>query len=218
MRCAWFIFCSGHLEVGFKLEWKIPRAHDHAAKPGPAKSDPLTSLDYIRKIVAFCRDHRIDLRIVLTPAHAHQLELTAATGDWPALEDGKRELVNLLANDARQHPDQAPIPFYDFSGYSQITTEALPPKGTHTEMEYYWDSSHFKENVGDRILHRLFGSQVGDAGAPSDDFGVRLTPENIDQVLAETRRQQEVYRQRFPADIVALQSLVRAYKETNHIP
>jgi hypothetical protein len=85
-------------------------------------------------------------------------------------------------------------------------------------MEFYWDSSHFKENVGDRILHRLFGPPVGAGGAPADDFGVRLTPGNIDQVLADTRQQQDVYRRRFPADIEALHAIVGAYKETNHIP
>jgi len=41
---------------------------------------------------------------------------------------------------------------WDFSGYSSVTTEALPASGSHAEMEFYWDSSHFKDIVGDFVL------------------------------------------------------------------
>ncbi len=48
--------------------------------------------------------------------------------------------------------DAPSIPLWDFSGYSSVTTETLPASGSHAEMEFYWDSSHFKDIVGDFVL------------------------------------------------------------------
>jgi hypothetical protein len=64
---------------------------------------------------------------------------------------------------------------WDFSGYSSVTTEALPELGSRAEMRFYRDSSHFKDVVGDFVLDRLFGLSHPRRPVPLD-FGVRLTP------------------------------------------
>ncbi|HAM41581.1 MAG TPA: hypothetical protein DDX89_04945 [Candidatus Omnitrophica bacterium] len=205
------------LEVGFKLEWRIPVSPGtRVSTATAAKSDASTSLDDIRRLVAFCRTHRIDLRIFLTPAHAHQLELDAATGGWPALEHGKRALVDLLAQDAARHPDQPPIPLWDFSGYSTITTEPLPPPTGHAEMQWYWDSSHFKEQVGDLVLDRVLDFHESGRVMPAD-FGIRLTPETIESTLAQIRTAQAAYRQQHPDDLAAIRAWVADYKRRHRI-
>lgn len=206
------------LEVGFKLEWKIPGARPKPASvsAGP-KPDPLTSLDYIKRIVAFCRANRIDLRIFLTPGHAHQLELDAAAGEWSAMENGKRALVDLLTEDAARHPDQPPIPLWDFSGYSMITTEPLPLPDGNAEMRWYWDSSHFKEQVGDLVLDRVLDFRESGRSRPAD-FGVLLTPETIEPGLARIRSAQAAYRQQHPDEIGRLRALVDDYTRLHHIP
>jgi len=177
-------------EVRFQLDWRIPTTTRAKAAP-PIAVDPLTSLDYIGKIVEFCREHEIDLRIFLTPSHAYQFEITAAAGGWAAVEHGKQALVNLLATDAQNNPDKAPIPLYDFNQYSIVTTEAPPARGSHDEMHFYWDSSHFKEIVGDWVLDRIFGVARVESPLPAD-FGQRLTAENIvrniEQLRADHRR------------------------------
>ena len=196
------------LEVGFKLEGKraanarVPSRLEQQ----PASSDE-TSLDYIRRIVAFCRADDIDLRIFISPEHAHQLEISAAVGEWATIENAKRALVALLADDAAHHPNAAPIPLWDFSGYSSITTESLPGPGSHSEMRFYWDSSHFKDIVGDFILDRLFGVTDAQRAVPAD-FGVRLTANSIETALAHVRDDQLAYRSRNPAGVMWIRSLV----------
>ena len=141
------------LEVGFKREGQLAanaRGPGRSAQAATAASE--TSVDYIRRIVAFCRAQGVDLRIFIAPEHAHQLEITAAIGEWASLENAKRALVELLADDAARHPGAPSISLWDFSGYSSVTTEALPASGSHAEMEFYWDSSHFKDIVGDFVL------------------------------------------------------------------
>ena len=179
--------------------------------------DASTSLDYLRRIVAFCRTHRIGLRIFLTPGHAHQLELDAAAGEWSAIENGKRALIELLTEDAARHPDQPPIPLWDFSGYSTITTESLPPSDGREEMRWYWDSSHFKEQVGDLVLDRVLDFRESDRSLPAD-FGVLLTPETIEPTLARIRVAQAAYRQQHPDELTAIRTWVEAYKRTHRIP
>jgi len=163
------------LEVGFKREGQLTanaRSPGRATQPATAASE--TSLDYIRRIIAFCRTEGVDLRIFIAPEHAHQLEITAAIGEWATLEKAKRALVELVAKDAARHPGAPAIPLWDFSGYSSVTTEALPEFGSRAEMEFYWDSSHFKDIVGDFVLDRLFGLSHPRRPVPPD-FGVRLT-------------------------------------------
>jgi hypothetical protein len=201
-------------EIGFKTE-PPPRGHPRFS-PRDATGQELTALDSIAKIVAFCRDEDIDLRIFITPAHAHQLEIGAEIGETPAVEAGRRRLVEILAEDAAQHPGASPFPLIDFSGYSVITTEPVPPSGSHKEMANYWDSSHFKERIGDLVLDCLFG--VSDAQHPvPEDFGVALTPASIERALAAMGRGAQRYRIEHPADVAEIGEMVAATRGSQAI-
>jgi hypothetical protein len=196
------------LEVGFKRQGQLAanaRELAHTARQPAVASE--TSLAYIRRIVAFCRAEGIDLRIFIAPEHAHQLEITAAIGEWATLENAKRAVVQVLAEDSAQHPDARPIPLWDFSGYSSVTTEALPEPGSRAEMGFYWDSSHFKDVVGDLVLDRLFGLSHPRRTVPPD-FGFRLTPATIEPALARLRADQLAYRRNNLQDAVWIRSLV----------
>jgi len=196
------------LEVGFKRESQLGPNTRQFGPPGQRpQSAGETSLDYIGRMVSFCRANGIDLRIFITPEHAHQLEITAAIGEWGTIESAKRALVHLLADDATRHPDALPIPLWDFSGYSRVTTEALPEPDSRAEMRFYWDSSHFKEIVGDFVLDRVFGVSHPQRRVPPG-FGVQLTPFTIDPALARVRADQLAYRRRYPDDASWVRSLV----------
>ena len=80
-------------------------------------------------------------------------------------------------------------------------------------MNNYWDSSHFKDNVGDLVLNRLFG-----VGEVPEDFGVQLTQVNIEQVLADIRTQHERYRATHPGTIALIRDYVENYKREHNIP
>ena len=156
------------------------------------------------------------MSVFLTPSHAHQLELDDATGNWLSIENGKRQIVAMLARDAENHSGKEPIPLYDFSGYSHITMEKLPPEGSKVEMKYYWDSSHFKENVGDMVLDRLLEMETENHEIPSD-FGVILSLGNIETVITQLNENQEKYRHNNRQEIKTLKTWVDAFKEKNGI-
>jgi hypothetical protein len=204
------------MEVKWQLEWRIPTPGIKVYPPKIEASDPVTSLGYILKIVEFCRQKNIELRIFFTPAHAHQMELSKFVREWPQFEKGKRALVSYLAEDARRHPGLKPVLLFDFSGYSIYTTEALPPVGSRQEMQYYWDSSHFKSIVGDKILDRVLSEDI----IPTDDsggFGVLLRPDNIEDVLSSIHRDSLEYEVRYPEEMATLRKYIADFKLENRI-
>jgi hypothetical protein len=190
-------------EIGWRLPPPAPAPTSGAPAPSPPDDG---SLAYVRRIIDFCREHGIDLRIFITPVHARQLEIAAAAGEWKGMEAAKRSLVAYLAADAARHPDLPAIPLWDFSGYSSVTTEPLPSGGG--EMRWYWDSSHFKEIVGDWVLDRVFGTVAAGSGEPPADFGVRLTADDVDDALSRIRAARELYRRRNAEEVGALELLV----------
>ncbi len=194
-----------------EISWQIePSEKRNSAQP-PYTLMPspraATSLNYVNHIIEFCREHDIDLRIFTTPSHARNLEISAATGSWEKIEAGKRRLAEMLASNAAAHPGGRDIPFYDFADYSSITTEALPPERSRMEMRNYWDSSHFKESVGDLVLDRLYRVNASGRIVPPD-FGIRVTSANIEAHLAAIRQRQAMYRASHPEDMAALARLL----------
>jgi hypothetical protein len=134
-------------------------------------------LDSFRKVVEICREKNIELKVFISPPHATQIEAIRAAGAWSEFEDWKQEIVAIT-------------PVWDFSGYNSITTEPIGE-----EMENYWDSSHYRKEVGDLILDRLFKRE--DAVVP-EDFGTLVTPDNIESHLKEIRADREAWAKQNP--------------------
>ena len=204
-------------EVGYKLEWKIPKPEPKKVyPPREARKDSVSSLGYIEKIILFCREKGIPLVLFFTPSHAHQLEISLAAGEWPSIEKAKRDLVALLQRDAQADRDTRPFLLYDFSTYSSVTMESVPPLGSKQEMQFYWDSSHFKENVGDMVLGRILGDAAPEKSVPGD-FGAIISLRNIEAHLEAIRNQHGAYAKSWPRDVSWIQGLIHQYKQDHGI-
>ncbi len=139
-------------------------------------------LDDFQYIVETCKEKGIDLKVFISPSHATQWESLRITGLWPVFEEWKRQLVEIT-------------PVWDFSGYNSITTEAI-----REQMTNYWDSSHYREEVGDLILNRLFSYQ---SQTVPEDFGVIITPENVESHIGKIRNERNSWAETNP-DLVKL--------------
>jgi len=141
------------------------------------KIDDSSFVDF-ESILKLCREKNIQIRLYLSPAHANlDGEGIRALGKWEALEEWKRRITKIS--------DQHNVPLWDFSGYNSVTTEKVS-----SPMQYYWDSSHFNEKVSDWILKRIFQS---DEKSIPQDFGIQLTPRNIEEHLESIRHNRERY-------------------------
>lgn len=163
------------------------KASDNVAGNMTPQQEPMEEL---RKILAFGAEHNINMYFFLSPLRAPYEEEVVARYGFDAIEKWKRDLVVLFAEEARRTGRTYPL--WDFSGYHTVTLEEVPPSGVFYDMRWFSDKAHFKEETGSMILDRLFGTCSSPCEIPWD-FGVRLTPENIDAHLESIRAARAQY-------------------------
>jgi hypothetical protein len=137
-------------------------------------------IEDFKQLVELCREKNITLKVFISPAHATQSEVIRLTGQGQTYENWKRQIVNI-------------IPIWDFSGFNSITTAKI-----NNKMDKYSDNSHFLPFVGAFILDRLFSYQPDKV---PQDFGVWLTPNNIEAHLQKTRRDREKWVKDHPDEV-----------------
>lgn len=170
-------------------------------------------LDLFRQLVEDCREKNIKLSLFISPIHARQIEAMRVLNIFPEFQQWKRDLVKILAEDAAANANKQPIFLWDFSGYNSITTEKIPPAGSKQEMKWYWESSHYKKELGDIVLDTMLNYPKKNQNAPSD-FGVILNSSNIESHLKRIRAEQALYKQNFPEEVEEVERLAR---ETAHL-
>ena len=163
-------------------------SYSYLYRDGYVSSQPLID---VGKVLQLCREKKIKLIILIDPAHADELELTYMSEKWGALEEWKRKLTALVASFATQDERYAPQlwDFYEFDTYS---SESLWTNRSY--MKWFLTPTHYTPDLGDQLISRIFGS-----GDPQ--LGTQLTPQNIENHLAEIRRQRVSYQNRQPRDL-----------------
>jgi len=149
-------------------------------------------LNDFKTTVNLCKQHNIDLKIFLSPVHAAQLEAIRVAGIWSIFEQGKREISKVM-------------PVWDFSDYNSITTEPIS-----NDMKNFFESVHYRKEVGDLILNRMFHYQ--EETVP-DDFGILLTAGNSESHLEKIRADREVWAKKNPEVVKLVQDLKRKIEE-----
>jgi hypothetical protein len=157
-------------------------------------------------IVDIARRNHVQLWFFLAPVHARQLETFRALGLWPQLEDWKDTVVRFTY----AHASPLLPEIWDFSGYNSVTTESVPAPGDSTSrMSGYWESSHIRKHLGDLMLARIFGSRSQQVALQlPPDFGVQLTPANLEVNRDRIRAEASRYRQSHPLEVAEVEESV----------
>lgn len=188
----WAVFRQKDIE-NIKAYLKRPRGIFEA---GRQTSGPL---DDLREVLQLCRENGIDLHLLIYPYHARLLEIINITGHWPAFEAWKRAIVQAVDTEARTS-GMKPVALWDFSMLSQWTTEVVPAMDDRQgRMRWYWEAGHFKRELGDKVLQRIFEPKASD-----NAFGLLLLPENVESNIAAMRVMAADYRRSNARDIEAL--------------
>ncbi len=153
------------------------------------------TFENFRRIVHLAYSEGIDAHFFISPVHAHHLYVLRRQGLWECFATWKRTLLKIIVDEAAAS-DHSPFPLWDFSGYSDITTEVVPAKGDEeSQMQWYWESAHYKKEAGDLVLDRIL------LGKGADGFGVRLSPENIESHLSRQDCQAIAYEREHALDL-----------------
>ncbi|MEM9022198.1 MAG: hypothetical protein AAGB22_00555 [Bacteroidota bacterium] len=144
-------------EAAIRSDAEAHRNHpkfDHAHLEAHYKARIPETLAEIRGLVAFCDSLDIALTLFINPIH----HTTYRAIDHAAYAGFLRELASI-------HP------FHDFCQIHPVTTD---------NMNYY-ETSHYRPQVGDRIVERLFAPDTLTADATA--WGALITPENVEKRL-----------------------------------
>ena len=187
------------------------RIHDFLTNPETYGAYHYSSarLEQFRGMIRLCRSRGIELTVFIPPVHALQLETARIAGLWPTFEQWKRDATNAVAEETKAHP----LALWDFTGFKGRVAEPLPPAGDRTtRMKWYIDSSHFTPALGALVLNRIFAS----APNPDESFGVPLSPNNVENQLAQLRADREVYAAAHAADIEWIRQIALHKKAKRH--
>lgn len=143
-------------------------------------------LNNFKAIVDECKKRNISIKVFFSPVHAAHLEAIHTAGLWPAFEEWKRKVIEIT-------------PAWDFSDYTRITTEPI-----NDDMENFADSVHYDPQIGDLILNRLYNY---DKETVPSNFGLYLTPVNIESHLTKIRAQRQAWLKTHPATVRFVQQI-----------
>ncbi len=165
-------------------------------------------IEDLRHLIRISHSHGIKLYLLITPSHARQWETLRVAGLWGKFEIWKRLVVGINEQEARLVAKE-PYPLWDFSGYSSISTEAVPDIHEKSDrMTWYWESSHFKPVAGDLAIERMLAGDQNRHGLAAD-FGVKLNAQNIEEHLRSVRQAQSTYRQTHIRDVTEIELLAK---------
>ena len=192
--CPSLLAYNGHkssecLEVIMRNEGGTKKAFEEVLKKKEPLGNPpdvAATIELLDQVIGdYCRSGT-EFRLYIQPIHAlAELSYWAALGD--DLDNWKRSLVQMI--DARRRGG-CNIRLFDFSGFNNITSEEIPQATGKDTMQNYWEQSHYRSEVGLRILDELF-----EAGKKAEDdiFGFELRSDTIEQHLLNFRNSRRQY-------------------------
>ncbi len=160
-----------------------------------------STLDYFKQIVQLAHEKQINLYFFISPPHARQWEVITQLGLWRQWEQWKREILSITEQESKRYLQSA-FSIYDFSGYSIYSTENVPRNGKQ-EMQWYCDSAHYKQALGNIILDKMLN-----AGG-QENFGRILSTKNIDAHLRAIKVDRLEYQSSHQQDIKDIQELIK---------
>ena len=172
------------------------------------------SIEPLREILRFCYREHIDLRMVIPPSHAWHLEAMRLSGMQDRWDDIKRAIAVVNAEVATE-VGHNPFPVWDFSGYTGPNIEPVP-LAAPTKMTWYWESVHFKQALGDRVLALVLDDAIENPHR-ADSFGQRIDSENMEQHLKRWHENQHKYAESHPDEIETVKSLHEQWRSTNSL-
>lgn len=172
--------------------------------PGAYDQSQLASF---QKILEYCNRRDIRLYLFIPPIHALKAQMIKEVGLWPLFEQWKRLVVR--AYDAERQKGLEGSPLWDFADYNRFSLEPVPNAANKAlEMQYFWNESHHRKNLGGMVLETVFHCDEETDGC-LDGFGQILDPTTIEQVLKEIRLRQAVYEKQYSQDVAELRRFRR---------
>ncbi len=133
------------------------------------------SFEDFKQILNICHEKNIKLDIIFGPSHIRMWESLDYYLGFDTWLQWKKSVVIFNEKIAKLH-GKKPFKIFDFSTYNEFTNEDVP-KDKMAKMKWHWESSHYKDVLGTKVLNVLQGKEK------YENFGVELSVDNIDEHL-----------------------------------
>lgn len=160
---------------------------------------------YFRNIISFAHENNIELHMAISPSHAWHWQTYKLMGLQNQFFQLKRKIVSINKQIATRY-DKSPFPIWDFSGYNSISIEPVPVD-KDIQMNWFWESVHYKKSLGDLLLSRIF-SLENEKLMLDNNIGTLITTRNIDAVIIDYLHNQEKYELENHDDILRLRKII----------
>lgn len=187
---------AAHAELRFERATQAVRtraALEQFSRPANAAGTRLpraTTRTQLLQLLQACRTQDVDVTIVIDPVHSLWLEGLRRHGGWEAYCDWKHDVVTVA--------EAAGVPVWDFTACGRYTTEPLLSDDAD-ESQWFWEPSHMRSALGNRVLERLFGAADADPG-----FGVRLTRQSLAEESDRAESAAAAWRASRPGELAQL--------------
>jgi hypothetical protein len=164
-------------------------------------NSPRFDLSPLEKIIALASAHNLKVIVFTPPSYIDEFEIMRQSNVLKLYDAWKRQLVDIVYSAKSSGQDVRLWDFNEINGYSM---ERLPGPADRTfKMRWFWETNHFKAELGDQIITALMGNK-------RPDLGVQLTPENIEPQIALMHDRLLEFEQSHEQDVGRIASLVAA--------
>lgn len=180
-----------HALIQNTLIKRVIRNNENYSAPHHSK----LRLQQLSQLIKTCLEEEIKLIIFISPIHALQLMTFHEMGLWGEFLNWKKDLVKII----KPSPQ---VSLYDFTNLNPYITEDIPNKKKDS-MHWFWETSHYKSILGDKILENILSH-------PSKEsmFGSKLNEKNITDELNTQDRFFQYYMKENTELLYDLQELI----------
>ncbi len=188
----------------------IPHAMRGTRRRKHALEESTWKIRLVRQILEDTKKHGVQLKIVIPPNHATYISVYHYSGDPdPVFSIDRKAMVRLVAESNAAHPEAPPAEVWDFNDYHPLNCEPIPPP--KTRMHWWLDGTHARKRLGDVMQARMMGWPLEGEGR---DYGIKLTPENVEQRLESLKAGYRQFQQDHPDQYQWMVESINSYNSS----
>lgn len=156
----------------------------------------------LQRILDFCNQHEIKLILILSPTHAHHMNVIQEAGGWPAYIEYQSNIIDIVHKQLQFGTD---VQVYGLDHQRPLIFEAVDAR-----QDWFRDGIHFSRDTGNNIMRCLFSDRTEDCDQRRSPL--QLTNKNAAQYLSTVSSNKNAYAAAQPEWFRALQEQLEDHK------
>jgi hypothetical protein len=168
----------------------------------------------LESLMRECRRRNVRMVVFFHPQHALLNARASDAADTPVLfEYERRGILDLVARANAEDLPGPPVEFWDFYDSHPLNCDPVPDE--HSRMPHWNDLGHYTIQMGNLLQARMMGLPLPPGLPGTENYGERVTPENLAAHLERIRTTYRRYlTQDGRKDVAWKEKIVEKTKET----